>query len=139
MARLDIWCSNSLYLKNQITKIEQKQIFCGPLEIFKNGSWPINICLKYFMTPTKILRPPSYILNVQSLKQYKLGNIQELVSAVFAFRNIIDILIFYELWVITYPIIVLVILLASTILWVSAFFSLYKPCFFRRFLIFLLW
>ena len=117
MAHLDIWCSNSLYLKNQITKIEQKQIFCGPSEIFKNGSWPINICLKYFMTPTKILWTPSYILNVQSLKQYKQGNIQELV---FAFRNI-DILIFYELWVITYSIIVLVILLASTILWVRRF------------------
>ena len=139
MARLDIWCSNSLYLKNQITKIEQKQIFCGPSKIFKNGSWPINICLKYFMTPTKTLCPPSYILNVQCLKQYKLGNIQELAFAVFAFRNIVDILNFYEHWVMTYSIIVLVILHVSTILWVSAFFSLYKPCFFRSFLIFSLW
>ena len=88
------------------------------------------------MTPTKTLCPPSYILNVQYLKQYKLGNIQELAFAVFAFRNIVDILNFYEHWVMTYSIIVLVILHVSTILWVSAFFSLYKPCFFRSFLIF---
>ena len=136
MASLDILCFNPFNLKNKIMKIEHKKIFRGPSKVLKNISWPINICLKYFMTPTKTLCPPSYILNVQCLKQCKLGNIQELAFAVFAFRNIVDILNFYEHWVMTYSIIVLVILHVSTILWVSAFFSLYKPCFFRSFLIF---
>ena len=57
----------SLNLKNEIAKIEHKKISCGPSKILKNISWPINIWLKYFMTPTKTLRPPSYILNVRSL------------------------------------------------------------------------
>ena len=73
MASLDILCSNPLNLKSKITKIEHKKIFCAPSKILKNISWPINICLKYFMTPTKSLRPPSYILIVRSLikKQVK--------------------------------------------------------------------
>ena len=63
MANLDILCSNSLNLKNKIRKIEHEKIFCGPSKILKNISWPINICLKYFMTPTKTLRPPpTYLL-----------------------------------------------------------------------------
>ena len=66
MASLDILCSNPLNLKNKITKIEHKKIFCGPSKIFKNISWPINICLKYFMILTKAV-PPSYALNVRSL------------------------------------------------------------------------
>ena len=57
MASSDILCFNPLNLKNKIMKIEHK----------KNISWPINRCLKYFMVPTKTLRSPSYILNVQSL------------------------------------------------------------------------
>ena len=69
MASLDNLCSNPLNLKNKITEIEHKKIFCGPSKILKNISWRINICLKYFMTPTKSLRPPSYILNVQSLSK----------------------------------------------------------------------
>ena len=48
-------------------KIEHKKIFRGLSKILKNISWPINICLKYFMAPTKTLQPPSYILNVRSL------------------------------------------------------------------------
>ena len=69
MASLDILCSNSLNLKNKITKIEHRKIFYGPSKILKNISWSISICLKYFMTPTKALLPhPSfYILNVRSL------------------------------------------------------------------------
>ena len=59
MASLDILCSNHLNLKNKITKIEHKKIFCGPSKILKNISWPINICQKYFMNPTKTLRPPT--------------------------------------------------------------------------------
>ena len=39
-------------LKVKIRKEHQK-IFCGPSKIFKNNSWPINICLKYFMTNAK--------------------------------------------------------------------------------------
>ena len=48
MASLDILCFNPFNLKNNIIKIEQKKIFRGE-KIFKNISWPINICLKYFM------------------------------------------------------------------------------------------
>ena len=66
MASLDILCSNHFNLKkkNKTTKMEHKKIFCEPSKILKNISWPINICLKYFMTPTKTLRSLSYILNV---------------------------------------------------------------------------
>ena len=67
MASLDILCFNPFNIKNKIMKIEHKKIFRGPLKILKNISWPINICLKYFMTPTKTLRSPSYILYVRSL------------------------------------------------------------------------
>ena len=67
MASLDILCFNPFSLKNKIMKIEHQKIFRGPSRILKNISRPINICLKYFMAPTKTLRPPSYILNVQSL------------------------------------------------------------------------
>ena len=65
--KLDILCSNLLNLKNKITKIEHNKIFCGPSKMLKNITWLINICLKYFMTPTKTLQRPSYILNVRSL------------------------------------------------------------------------
>ena len=72
MASLDILRSNLLNLKNKITKIKHEKIFCGPLKILKNNSSSINICLKYFMTPTKTLWfPHSYILNVQSLTKEK--------------------------------------------------------------------
>ena len=71
MTSLDILCSNPFNLKNKIIKIEHKEIFFGSSKILKNISWPINICLKYFMNPTKTFcplpPPPSYILNVQSL------------------------------------------------------------------------
>ena len=40
------------------TKIEHKKIFCGPSKVLINVSWCINICLKYFMTLTKILQSP---------------------------------------------------------------------------------
>ena len=68
MASLDFLCFNPFNLKNKIMKIEHKEIFRGPSKILKNVSWPINICLKHFMAPTKALRPPFYILNVRSLK-----------------------------------------------------------------------
>ena len=58
MVSLDILCFNPLNLKNKIMKIEHKKIFPDPSKILKNISWPINICLKYFMVPTKYLRPP---------------------------------------------------------------------------------
>ena len=58
MASLDILCFNPFNLKNKIMKIEHKKIFCGPSKVLKNISWLIIICLKYFMTPTKTLRPP---------------------------------------------------------------------------------
>ena len=57
MASLDILCSNPLKLKNEISKIEHKKIFFGPSKLLKNILWPINICLKYFITSTKTLCP----------------------------------------------------------------------------------
>ena len=42
-------------------KIEQKKILCGPSKMLKNISWPIDICLKYFMVPTKTLPPTEVI------------------------------------------------------------------------------
>ena len=60
MASLDILCFNSF----NFMKIEHKKIFHGPSKILKNISWPINICLKYFMTPTKArLPPPTYFIS----------------------------------------------------------------------------
>ena len=64
MASLDILCFNPFNLKNKIMKIEHRKIFLGPSKILKKISWT----LKYFMAPTKTLLPPSYILNVLSLK-----------------------------------------------------------------------
>ena len=48
-----------LILKNKITKIDHKKIFCGPSKII---SGLINTCLKYFMSPTKIICPPTYLM-----------------------------------------------------------------------------
>ena len=62
---MDILCSHPLNLKNKIKKIEHKKTICGSSKILKNVSWPINICLKYFLTPTKTI--PPYILNVRFL------------------------------------------------------------------------
>ena len=70
-----IFCAPT-HFKNEITKIEHKKIFCCPSKILKNISWPIDICLKYFMIPHKNLPTPpplpappfSYILNVRPLK-----------------------------------------------------------------------
>ena len=58
MASLDILRFNPFNLKNKIMKIEHKKIFRGQSKILKNISCPINICLKYFMAPTKTLPPP---------------------------------------------------------------------------------
>ena len=58
MASLDILFFNPFNLKNKIMKIEHKKIFRGPSKILKNISWPINICLKYFMAPQKPSGPP---------------------------------------------------------------------------------
>ena len=56
MASLDILCFNPFNLKkNKIMKIEHTEIFRGSSKVFKTISWPINICLKYFMAPTKAL------------------------------------------------------------------------------------
>ena len=58
MASSDILCFNPFNLKSKIMKIEHKKIFRGSSKFLKNVSWSINICLKYFMAPTKTLRPP---------------------------------------------------------------------------------
>ena len=67
MASLDILCFNSFNLKNKVMKIEHKEMLRAPSKILKDISWPINICLKYFMAPQKPSGHPSYILNVRSL------------------------------------------------------------------------
>ena len=61
---MDILCFNPFNLKNKILKIH------GPPKILKNISWPINICLKYFMTPIKTLPPPppTYLMYGPQLK-----------------------------------------------------------------------
>ena len=50
-----IFVLQPLNLKNKITKIEHKKIFCGLSKILKNIWWPINI---YLTIPTKTLCPP---------------------------------------------------------------------------------
>ena len=64
MASLDILCFNLFNLKNKIMITEHQKIFRGPSKILKNISWPINICLKYLMTPTINLHPspPTYLM-----------------------------------------------------------------------------
>ena len=77
MVSLDILCSSPLNLKNKITKLEHKKIFCGPSKLLSNISCPVNICLEYFMTPPKKNPsahppnppPPSYIRNVRYLTE----------------------------------------------------------------------
>ena len=59
MASSDILFFNPFNLKNKIMKIEDKKIFRDPSKILKNMSWPINICLKYYMAPAKTLQPPT--------------------------------------------------------------------------------
>ena len=78
MATLNILCFKPLNLKNKTTKIKHKKIFFCPSKIMKNISCSINICLKYFMTYTKVLclpppppppppphfpRPPKYLMD----------------------------------------------------------------------------
>ena len=60
MAGLDILCSNPLNLKNKIKKKERKKIFLVPSKLLKNISWPIIVCLKYFISPTKTLQLSSF-------------------------------------------------------------------------------
>ena len=63
MASLNILGSDPHnFLKEVTKKIRKvhKKVFCGRSKTLKYITWPINICLKYFMAP-------SYILNVQSL------------------------------------------------------------------------
>ena len=63
MTSLDILCFNSFSLKNKIMKIEHKKIFHSPSNVLKNISCSINVCLKYFMAPTKSLCPaPIYLM-----------------------------------------------------------------------------
>ena len=71
MASLDVLCFNHSKLKIKIMKIEHKKIFRGPSKMLKNISWPINICLKYFMTPTKTLHLPlpTYLMYGPLLKE----------------------------------------------------------------------
>ena len=70
MASLDILYFNPLNLKNKITKIEHKKIFCGSSNILKSILRSISICLKYFLIPScpqklSITLPfRSYILSI---------------------------------------------------------------------------
>ena len=56
MASLDILCSNPLNLKNKITYRTKKDIL-WPIKNFEKYFMVYHICLKYFMAPTKTLRP----------------------------------------------------------------------------------
>ena len=52
----------------KIRKGKHEKTFCDSSKTFKNISWPMNICLKYFIAPVKtIWDTPSYMLNVRSL------------------------------------------------------------------------
>ena len=65
MASLDVLCFNPFNLKNKIMKIEHKKTLRDPSKFLKNISWPTNICIKYFMAPTKTLHrplPPTYLM-----------------------------------------------------------------------------
>ena len=63
MSSFDTLFSNPLNLENKIRKIEHEKKFCGPSKLLKNISWPINIRLKYFITPHKnpLAPPPAYL------------------------------------------------------------------------------
>ena len=56
-----------LNFKIKLRKENTRKYFVTNQKFLKNISWPINICLRYFMTPTKTLWPSTYILNVRSL------------------------------------------------------------------------
>ena len=67
MASLNFSCSDLLSFLNEVTKKKfrkgkNKKFFCGTSKVFKNFSWPINICLKYCMVPTKTLPPLAYLM-----------------------------------------------------------------------------
>ena len=67
IASLDILCSDLLKLKNKITKIQHKKIFCGQSKIFEKYFMDHKYMPKIFHDPHKNPPTPSYILNVQSL------------------------------------------------------------------------
>ena len=67
-------------LLNVEIRKEHKKIISGPSKIFKNISWHINICLKYFMNPAKTLRSLSYILNGRSLRPFFAEHFQATAS-----------------------------------------------------------
>ena len=95
MAGLGILCSNPLTFKNKITKVEHKKMFCGPSKILKNISWSINICLKYFMTPTKTSGPPLTYLMHGSLNvvRFKFRFTNTIVN--FRFSSIVVMFVWY--------------------------------------------
>ena len=75
MASLNILCSGNYDFLKEVTQKDSSRIF-------KNISWLINICLKYFMASANTLQPPSYIFNVWSLTtmkpMYKIENSKKL-------------------------------------------------------------
>ena len=76
MASLDIFCSQT-YLNFQFNLLkvtirkEHEKIFCGPSNIFKNISWPINTCLKSFHDPCED-RPTSPPTNLMYGRLHRL-------------------------------------------------------------------
>ena len=73
MASLYILCSDPLNFSNEITKKLKlgkniRKHFVTHQKFSKIFHDP-SMCLKYFMAPTKVLRRPSYILNVRPLKK----------------------------------------------------------------------
>ena len=58
MGSLDILRSNPLNLKNKITKIEHKKIFCGPSKILTKYFMAHQYMPKIFHDPRKNHPPP---------------------------------------------------------------------------------
>ena len=54
-------------LLKKIMKKPRNKSFGSPSKIFKNVSWPINVCLKYFMDPKNTHLNPSFILSILAL------------------------------------------------------------------------
>ena len=67
MGSSDVLCSNSLNLKNKITKHKKKENILWPIKNFEKYFMAPQYMPKIFHDPHKNLPSPSYILNVRSL------------------------------------------------------------------------
>lgn len=63
------FCAN--LLKKVTKKIRKGKNFLWLIKNSKKFSCPIILCLKYFMVFAKAFRPPSYVLNIRSLNNFR--------------------------------------------------------------------